>query len=142
MDREKVIEALHCRAYDDDFPCSICAYYRPDEKPVAKCDYRGLMDDAIALLKEQEDTIRILSADYEDLQKEHERLLDKKIPLITQGQEVVRCKDCKHGYQLCDDYISCEISEENESGCPASHKPDWFCADGERKCSELPNSSH
>ena len=54
IDREKVIEALHCRAYDDDFPCSICAYYRPDEKPVAKCDYRGLMDDAIALLKENE----------------------------------------------------------------------------------------
>ena len=59
MDREKVIEALHCRAYDDDFPCSICAYYRPDEKPVAKCDYRGLMDDAIALLKEQEESIPI-----------------------------------------------------------------------------------
>lgn len=54
IDREKVVEALHCRAYDDDLPCSICAYYRPGEKPVAKCDYRGLMDDAIALLKEQE----------------------------------------------------------------------------------------
>ena len=58
VDREKVIEALNCRAYDDDFPCSICAYYRPDEKPVAKCDYRGLMDDAIALLKEQPEIIR------------------------------------------------------------------------------------
>ena len=56
IDREKVIEALQCRAYDDDLPCSICAYYRPDEKPVAKCDYKGLMDDAIALLKEQEET--------------------------------------------------------------------------------------
>lgn len=53
-DREKVIEALHCRAYDDDFPCFMCAYYRQDEKPVARCDYRGLMDDAIALLKEQD----------------------------------------------------------------------------------------
>mgnify|MGYP006908888999 CR=1 FL=1 len=54
IDREKVIAALHCRAYDDDFPCWECAYYKQDEKPVARCDYRGLMDDAIALLKEQE----------------------------------------------------------------------------------------
>ena len=52
-DIENVIEALHCRAYDDDFPCSICAYYRKDERPVAKCDYQGLMDDAIELLKEK-----------------------------------------------------------------------------------------
>lgn len=53
IDMEKVIEALHCRAYDDDFPCWKCAYYKQDEKPVARCDYRGLMDDAITLLKEQ-----------------------------------------------------------------------------------------
>ena len=57
-DREKVIKALHCRAYDDDFPCSICAYYRLDEKHVAKCDYRELMDDAISLLKEQDAVVR------------------------------------------------------------------------------------
>lgn len=56
-DREKVIAALHCRAYDDDFPCCICAYYKQDEKPFARCDYRGLMDDAIALLKEQETVV-------------------------------------------------------------------------------------
>ena len=60
-DREKVIAALHCRAYDDDFPCWKCAYYKQDEKPVARCDYRGLMDDAIELLKEQE--VRELSID-------------------------------------------------------------------------------
>ena len=54
MEREKVIAALHCRAYDDDFPCWKCAYYKQDEKPVARCDYRSLMDDAIALLKEKE----------------------------------------------------------------------------------------
>jgi hypothetical protein len=58
IDREKVIAALHCRAYDDDFPCWKCAYYKQDEKPVARCDYRGLMDDAIALLKEQEAVVR------------------------------------------------------------------------------------
>lgn len=52
--------------------------------------------------------------------------------MVISWKEIVRCKDCKHGYQLCDDYISCEISEENESGCHLSHKSDWFCADGER----------
>ena len=51
----------------------------------------------------------------------------------TNMVEVVRCKDCKHGEQLFPDYISCRISDENESGCHASHKPEWFCADGERK---------
>ena len=55
MDREKVIEALNCRGYDDDLPCSVCAYYRPDEKPVAKCDYKQIYDDAIALLKKQDE---------------------------------------------------------------------------------------
>ena len=47
--------------------------------------------------------------------------------------EIVQCKDCKHGSQLFPDYISCQISDENESGCHASHTPDWFCADGERR---------
>ena len=54
-------------------------------------------------------------------------------PLVEKPQELVRCKDCKHGKQLFEDYVSCQISEENESGCHVSHKPDWFCADGERK---------
>ena len=57
-DREKVIAALHCRAYDDDFQCWQCAYYRQHEKPVVRCDYRGLMDDAIVLLKEQPEIVR------------------------------------------------------------------------------------
>ena len=48
-------------------------------------------------------------------------------------QELIRCKDCKHGELLFADYVSCQISDENESGCHASHKPEWFCADGERR---------
>lgn len=82
--------------------------------------------DALAQLKEQEDSIRILISDLEDLQKEHDKLLDKKIPLITNGQEVVRCKDCKHW------------SEEFDRNCLKRSgwfrtTPDWFCADGEHK---------
>ena len=39
------------------------------------------------------------------------------------GQEVVRCKDCKYN-----DYGECIIKA---GWFPV--KPDWFCADGERK---------
>jgi len=59
---------------------------------------RDVAQQAITLLKEQEDHVRNLIADFDDLRKEHDRLLDKKIPLITNGQEVVRCKDCKKRY--------------------------------------------
>lgn len=52
IDRKKVIEALQCR--DNDLPCFLCAYYRPDAKPVAKCEYHRLLQDVIFLLKEQE----------------------------------------------------------------------------------------
>ena len=65
--------------------------------------------------------------------REQETTIPVKGKRLVIYAELVRCKDCKHGYQLCDDYISCEISEENESGCHASHKPDWFCAYGERR---------
>lgn len=41
--------------------------------------------------------------------------------------ELIRCKDCK--LQECEGrngMIVCDITGE-------SHKPDWFCADGDRK---------
>lgn len=88
------------------------------------------IDDALVLLKEQDDHIRILSSDLEDLQKEHQRLLDKKIPLITQGQEVVRCKDCvkKGNSYLC----RFDRDLEEHGGHRTDADDDWFCADGER----------
>ena len=64
--------------------------------------------------------------------REQETTIPVKGKKLVICAELVRCKDCRHGYKLCADYISCEISEENESGCHASHKPEWFCADGER----------
>ena len=81
-DIEKVIEALQCRAYDNDFPCSICAYYRKDEKPVPKCDYHGLMDDAIELLKEQKQEIWELQDLTEHLK---DKLKEKKKPIEDFG---------------------------------------------------------
>ena len=58
-----------------------------------------------------------------------------EVSLIVDGMPdaIVRCKDCIYGHQLFADYVSCEISEENEAGCHVSHKPDWFCADGVKK---------
>ena len=46
---------------------------------------------------------------------------------ICNMQEIVRCKDCK--LQECEGrngMIVCDINGE-------SHRPDWFCADGERE---------
>jgi len=52
---------------------------------------------------------------------------------IGYGQELVRCKDCKHGkiYVGRHGYhVACEIIEH------PSHDLDWFCADGERKSAQ------
>ena len=55
-DIKNVIEALQCRAYDNDFPCSVCAYYkRDDEHAIPYCDFRGLLDDVLELMKEQQE---------------------------------------------------------------------------------------
>ena len=113
MDREKVIKGLeHCSS---DAGCKGCPYGESENGHV--CSF-SCIQDALVLLKEQEDGYKNILSDYEDLAREHEKLLDKKIPLITNGQEVVRCKDCKHRLE-CDYWI--------ENG------DDWFCADGERR---------
>ena len=39
--------------------------------------------------------------------------------------ELVRCKDCRFGEEW-GRLVSCGLMK-------GSHKPDWFCADGERK---------
>ena len=49
--------------------------------------------------------------------------------------EVIRCKDCKYGepvYDLIglaqDDLVCC-----GNARCVCVHKPNWYCADGERR---------
>ena len=44
---------------------------------------------------------------------------------------IVRCKDCKHGEPCNDGEIYCKKDVGTIE--TAVHKPDWFCADGERK---------
>ena len=47
-------------------------------------------------------------------------------------KEIVRCKDCLFGEQINDRYIC-----TNAGHCQSkSNKPDWFCADGERRGKE------
>ena len=42
-------------------------------------------------------------------------------------KEIVMCKDCKHGELMTFGTIAyCELLD-------CSRKPDWFCADGERR---------
>ena len=44
--------------------------------------------------------------------------------------ELVRCKDCKHGYPLTDSaFYQCTLAFRTSE----RHERDWFCADGERK---------
>ena len=45
--------------------------------------------------------------------------------------DIVRCKDCKYGYMLpnSSDYVYCTKPYSGTT----SHKPDWFCADGDRR---------
>ena len=45
-------------------------------------------------------------------------------------KELVRCKDCKFGFSEYG-YVFC-TKPYVEKGS-ANHKPDWFCADGERR---------
>ena len=44
--------------------------------------------------------------------------------------ELVRCKDCKHGFPLTDSaYITCGRRFHDGQ----KHEADWFCADAERR---------
>ena len=43
-------------------------------------------------------------------------------------EEIVRCKDCKHG-EKCNSVYLCGKSR----GFGIAHEQDWFCADGERR---------
>jgi hypothetical protein len=92
-------------------------------------------DVLVAMLKEREQDVQNLIADLGDLRKEHEKLLDKKIPLITSGQEVVRCKDCKYANRLTphSNVYECASPNAREKIYFQFHASDWFCADGERR---------
>ena len=119
-DMKTVVSLLEELAQDD----WVLHFNDNDVKETAKA--------ALALLKEQEDSTRILTGDLEDLQKEHERLLDKKIPLITNGQEVTYCKDCVR-------WIPGVITDNDDFIPPRCRRnsgvwsADEFCSNAERR---------
>lgn len=149
MDREKVIEALEtCR--DQDNPPGYRFTSCKDD-----CPYSGngcarrLKEDALALLKEQEEQKRKWLQTIADTQLaisptgyESEDEMAKRgwewngLQMaweIIAGEErsehprLVRCKDCKQGEQsvLPNRHLWCRIHE-------FYREPEWFCADGEK----------
>ena len=123
MDREKVIKGLErCKLYNK-VNCDKCPYdYNGRGNGKSECTAE-LATDVLALLKEQEAEISRVSNEYLAL-----------VGKASKKPEIVRCKDCKHGRLYEQDLVDCELQE-------LAKEADWFCADGERKCSELPNSS-
>ena len=86
-----------------------CAYYGNHH-----CK-KGMLDDAIELLKEQAEEIENL--------KQTAQSMMEGICLLKEQEAVVRCKDCTF---------------RNETNCPLYYwrselTDNWFCADGERE---------
>ena len=105
-DREKVILALKC------FASGFAG--RNESCHGAKCAYyigrkcSDVMDDAIELLREQE----------------HRN---------TSAQpEIIRCKDCRWGREVCGN-IECFVDSNIP---PEYHGYEWFCPNGERRTDE------
>lgn len=109
VDREKVKKGLEChKSGICDNNKMLCPYWKEE----ADCS-KKLIDDALELLKEQE-------AEIEKLTRYINGFSRDAIP-------VVRCNDCenKECWGRAGDVV-CGID-----GTP--HRPDWFCADGERR---------
>ena len=70
----------------------------------------NLCEKIMKLLKEQPEIVECKDCSYYDM---------------------VECKDCKYGYMLpnSSDYVYCTKPYSGTT----SHKPKWFCADGERR---------
>lgn len=81
--------------------------------------YYGILNDAIALLKEQDNC-------------------ENCAITIEDRQPIVRCKDCKHSTIHCIESIlgeplyDCHNPNWNYDDIPTM-KWNWFCADGERE---------
>lgn len=84
---------------------------------------------AVDLLKEQEDMGKELTDAVELIHKKNARIIELKD--LLKEQEIVRCKDCKHGEKPQTFRYYPEITWCNKHS--TSHNDDWFCADGERR---------
>lgn len=112
IDREKVIRHI---------TAEICIA-KVCKKDFASVDI-DMLSDALTLLKDHESVIEALKSD-----------LDETLTVLSEQPEIVRCRECKHGCRMGSGGVyMCESPEQNEKMCIHVHKPDWFCADGERR---------
>lgn len=126
MDREKVIKGLETcipMKYEtnEEKECrhEQCPYGRENYKPMNGC-FWDLMEDALALLKEQEAEIHDLRSQIAMLVVAQHELCE----MMKEQPEVIRCKDCKKRESWeCWQYFFGRIKIPD----------DWFCADGVRK---------
>lgn len=110
-DLEKVIGELeYCRHNPKCDACEKCQY---GGRSIMTCE--SLVDDSLALLKEQEDEITALSIAL----------------ALYEKQDIVRCKDCRH-YKPYTGRVSGNLYHECEHFDRDIDDPEWFCADGER----------
>ena len=129
-DRVKVIKGLE-----------ICANRVPGKYDCNKCPYEidgnyceiNLTNDAIALLKEQQQQIWELQDQVEYLtDKQKKKFFVYSDGKITPLPDIVRCKDCKFRQSRVSRIIDgkeCNLCEMVKGYKPA----DWFCADGKHK---------
>ena len=112
IDIGKVIKGLECCLNNDCHidKCPYCEFI--DNEYVCFEDY--LMRDALALLKEQEERIEIQKENFATM-----------VAQIAVQPQIVRCRDCKYGNVTFNGIVLCSKG--------GMRKPDWFCADGERK---------
>ena len=115
-DYEKVIKGLEtCRTRVN---CKECPYAYDKRANDSYCE-AVLHNDVLELLK---------------WYKEHEHDVCVNCPVGTDYTEIVRCKDCRHGY-ICENNVRCE--NRNNPAMIGQHNGfDWFCADGERKSTQ------
>ena len=119
-DIEKIIKGLECCSDQNhncyvrgDCPyCSNCWFGEGSDKP--ENFKHQLLIDTLELLKELIDQRHY----YEEWEAGYGK----------NQQQIVRCKDCKHGEVFDEDenYIACSYYE-------SVRNQDWFCAEGEKK---------
>lgn len=116
IDRAKVLKGLEC--WGGSLPCigSQCPYH--DEYGLPSCR-KVVCSEALAMLKDQQNTINCLIIAKEAL-----------FQTVEEQKQLVRCKDCVY-------YIAgggCgNINGESPARNLIDVRPDWFCADGERR---------
>ena len=114
VDREKVIEGLeHCSSGEG---CRGCPYNKTESGHACLFD---CVRDALALLKEQEERIGVLTRAIKHMPR-----LTKLLDVYGDGYaKVVRCKDCRSNHQCAIQFKFADADGEE----------DWFCADGKRR---------